>query len=128
MHIMFRLTWFATPSDVSREANDGRGPADFKISRGALDKSIVEFKLASNKHLRSNLAKQVEIYQRASDARFGLKVIVFFSDSELAKVRTILRDLRLSNSRDVILIEHGRTTSRRGQRPHNAAVALATMT
>lgn len=105
LHIMFRLTWFATPSDVSREVNDGRGPADFKISRGALDKSIVEFKLASNNHLRSNLAKQVEIYKRASDARFGLKVIVFFTEGELAKVRGILRDLDLIDNKDVILID-----------------------
>ncbi|MCD6495492.1 hypothetical protein J7K60_05485, partial [Candidatus Bipolaricaulota bacterium] len=37
VHIMFRLVWFGTPSDVSREVNDGRGPADFKISRGAAD-------------------------------------------------------------------------------------------
>ena len=45
LHILFRLTWFATFSDVSREVNDGRGPADFKISRGSLDKTIFEFKL-----------------------------------------------------------------------------------
>jgi hypothetical protein len=48
LQLLFRLTWFATPSDVGREVNDGRGPVDFKISRGALDKSLVEFKLASN--------------------------------------------------------------------------------
>ncbi len=48
LQLLFRLTWFATPSDVSREVNDGRGPVDFKISRGSLDKSLVEFKLASN--------------------------------------------------------------------------------
>jgi hypothetical protein len=32
LHILYRLTWFATPLDVSREVNDGRGPADYKIS------------------------------------------------------------------------------------------------
>ena len=47
---MFRLVWFGTPSDVTSEANDGRGPADFKVSRGAKDKTIVEYALKeSNK-------------------------------------------------------------------------------
>jgi hypothetical protein len=55
LHIMFRLTWFATMSDVSPETNDGRGPVDFKISRGSRDKTLVEFKLASNSKLKQNL-------------------------------------------------------------------------
>jgi hypothetical protein len=65
LRILFRLTWFGTPSDVSREVNDLRGPADFKVSRGAEDKTIVEFKLASNKKLAQNLMKQPEVYKRA---------------------------------------------------------------
>jgi len=33
LQILYRLTWYGTTRDVTREANDGRGPADFKISR-----------------------------------------------------------------------------------------------
>ncbi len=55
LQLLFRLTWFASPSDVSSEVNDGRGPVDFKISRGSIDKSLVEFKLASNTKLQRNL-------------------------------------------------------------------------
>jgi len=77
VHILFRLTWYYTPSDVSREVNDGRGPADFKVSRGASDKTLVEFKLASNTQLKRNLQKQLVIYQKASDAGAGYKVIIF---------------------------------------------------
>jgi hypothetical protein len=80
LQILFRLTWFATPSDVSSEVNDGRGPVDFKISRGSLDKSLVEFKLASNSKLRRNLEKQVEIYKAASNAPNALKVILYFTE------------------------------------------------
>lgn len=105
LHILFRLTWFATPSDVSREVNDGRGPADFKISRGSLDKSIVEFKLASNTSLRGNLERQVEMYKRASDAQHGLKVIVYFTQEELERVTAILRDLRLAGDPNIVLID-----------------------
>lgn len=105
LQLLFRLTWFATPSDVSREVNDGRGPVDFKISRGSLDKSLIEFKLASNTKLQRNLEKQVEIYKAASDVPNALKVILFFNDKERAKVLAILRDLGLEKNLDVILID-----------------------
>ncbi len=112
VHILFRLIWFGTPSDVSREVNDGRGPVDFKISRGAVDKTLVEFKLASNSQLKRNLEHQVEIYQRASDSRRSIKVIVYRSVAELKKVERILKDLKLIDSPDVILID-GRMDNKR---------------
>jgi hypothetical protein len=99
------LTWFASPSDVTREANDGRGPVDVKISRGAADKTLVEFKLASNSHLRRNLERQAEIYQRASDADRAIKVIFFFTDAERRKVVSILEDLKIADSPDIVLID-----------------------
>ena len=48
LQIIYRLTWFATDLDVNREPNNGRGPVDYAISRGAKDKTLVEIKLASN--------------------------------------------------------------------------------
>ncbi len=105
LQVMYRLVWFGTPSDVSREANDGRGPADFKVSRGARDKTIVEMKLAKNTQLKRNLQKQAEIYQKASDAMRAIKAIVFFTEDELARVRRILKELGLGSSKDVVLID-----------------------
>jgi len=105
LHILYRLTWHGTKMDVTREANDGRGPVDFKISRGAKDKTLVEFKLASNTQLARNLKKQVEIYQRASDAPRAIKVIVCFSDTEFERVQRILRELNLLGHRDIVLID-----------------------
>jgi hypothetical protein len=35
--------------DVNREPNNGRGPVDYKISSGAHDKSLIEFKLAKSR-------------------------------------------------------------------------------
>lgn len=105
IQIMFRLTWFASPSDVTREANEGRGPVDFKISRGALDKTLVEFKLASNTKLAQNLAKQVEIYKKAHDTEKAIKVILFFSADEETKVHKIITDLGLSGKKHIVLID-----------------------
>jgi len=105
LHILYRLTWYATPSDISREVNDGRGPADFKASRGSVDKSIIEFKLASNTKLKRNLEKQVEIYKLASDADKGLKVIFYFTETELTRVTKILNDLGIAGDANIILVD-----------------------
>ncbi len=106
LHIMYRLTWFATPSDISREVNDGRGPADFKASRGATDKTLVEFKLAKNSRLEQNLAKQTQVYEGASDATHpSIKAIFYFSEAELHRVTNILTKLGLLGSAHVVLID-----------------------
>jgi hypothetical protein len=105
VQLLYRLTWFATPSDVNREVNNGRGPVDFKVSRGAADKSLVEFKLGSNSKLKQNLANQVEIYQKASEAKRALKVITYFKADELAKIQRILKELNMIGCEDIILID-----------------------
>ena len=105
LQILYRLTWFASTLDLSREVNDGRGPVDFKVSRGASDKSLVEMKLASNSHLRRNLERQSPIYERASDAGVTVKVILCFSTTELAKVNRILAELKMIGDPNVIVID-----------------------
>jgi hypothetical protein len=105
LHIMFRLTWCNTPSDVNREVNNGRGPSDFEISRGRFDKTIVEFKLARNSSLARNLAHQVEAYERASDSQYSYKVIVYFDDLERQRTKILLKALGLADDPHVILID-----------------------
>mgnify|MGYP001567062692 FL=1 len=105
VQIMFRLTWFASPDDVTREANEGRGPVDFKVSRGVFDKTLIEFKLASNTKLPQNLAKQVEIYKKAHDTDKAIKAILFFSADEEAKAHKIISNLGLSGEKYIVLID-----------------------
>ncbi len=105
LQLLYKLVWHGSPSDVNREVNNGRGDVDFKVSRGSADKTLVEFKLASNTKLRQNLAKQVEIYEEANDTKKSLKVIMFFTQEEEVKVRDILSDLGLAGSPNVILID-----------------------
>jgi hypothetical protein len=105
LHILYRLTWYATESDVTREANDGRGPVDFKVSRGSKDKTLVEFKLAKNSQLQKNLRYQAETYQKASDADRAIKVIIYFTAREKKRVDGILKKLSLDGHKDVILID-----------------------
>lgn len=105
LQIMYRLVWYASEMDVNREVNNGRGPVDFKISKGSSNSTLVEFKLASNSKLKNNLAKQVEVYQKANCTNRAIKVILYFSDYEYNKVVKILKDLGLYSCKDIILID-----------------------
>ena len=103
LHIMYRLACCNTISDANAEVNNGRGPVDFKLSRGRKDQTLVEFKLART--LKKNLEKQVEVYKNANDHPKAIKVIMFFSDEEHAKVLGILNDLGLTGNKDIVLID-----------------------
>lgn len=102
---MYKLTWCASIYDVNREVNNGRGPVDFKVSKGSRDKTLIEFKLASNSKLKQNMKHQVGVYEAANDTAKSIKAILYFSESEFRKVQTILAELGLSGRRDVVLID-----------------------
>jgi hypothetical protein len=107
LHVMFRLTWFADAADLdlNAEVNNGRGPVDFKVSKGKKNSNLVEFKLAKNTSLEKNLQHQVKIYEKASDTEKSIKVIMYFSDSELQRVLEILKRLKLTDCKDIVLID-----------------------
>ena len=105
LQLLFKLTWFATIFDVNAEVNNGRGPVDFKISKGDLDKTLVEFKLASNSKLKQNIANQIKVYEVANNTNQSMKVILYFTEAEHQRVVNILKDLGLSSDDDIILID-----------------------
>lgn len=105
LQLMFRLTWYASFDDVNSEVNNGRGPVDYKISRGSSDSTLVEFKLASNSKLRQNLEKQVEVYEAANNTKKSIKVILYFSESELVRVKNIMKSLKIKEGKNFILID-----------------------
>lgn len=105
LQIMFKLTWFASAFDANAEVNNGRGPADFLISYGSADKTIIEMKLASNNKLEDNLLKQAEIYTDASRATHPpIKAILYFTGAELSKVNRLLTKHGLSGKKEIVLI------------------------
>lgn len=109
LQILFRLTWFSSQYDVNREVNNGRGPVDFKISKGSSDISLVEFKLASNSQLAKNLSNQVKIYKKANQTNdkqiIGYTVIVYFTEQEYDRVWKILKQINRQNDPTIILID-----------------------
>jgi len=108
LQLLYRLTWFASPLDVNREVNNGRGPVDYKVSMGNADKTVVEFKLARNTKLKANLKNQVHIYEVANDTKSS---ILYFTDGEWELVQKIMRDLEINNAKNIVLID-GRSTNK----------------
>lgn len=60
--------------DISREPNGGNGPVDFKLSRGADFKFLVEIKLSSNPKLLDGYTSQLDAY--AASERTERKALV----------------------------------------------------
>lgn len=102
---IFRLTWYASPYDVNSEVNNGRGPADYKISFGSGDSTIVEFKLGRSSSLKNNLKNQTEIYKKASKSISDIKVILCYTIGEIKKVERILKGLGQTGAENIIIID-----------------------
>ena len=99
VHLFFGLLWCKSDFDANREVNNGRGPVDFKISYGAGDKSLIEFKLGSNSSLKRNLEKQVAVYEAANKTRTSVKVIICYTAKDQERVNRILKELSLKNEK-----------------------------
>jgi hypothetical protein len=105
LQLIFRLTWYAAAEDVNAEVNNGRGPVDYKISRGSKDSTLVEFKLGSNSKLKQNLANQVEVYKSANQTKKSIKVILYFTDKEFEKIKKALKELDIKQGKELVLID-----------------------
>lgn len=105
LKILYKMTWYASEYDFNTEVNNGRGPADAVVSKGSKDKSIAEFKLASNSKLEENLLKQAEIYKKASQAQKTLKIILCFTKSEQQKVTRIIKRNGWENEDSIVTID-----------------------
>ncbi len=104
LHLAFGLVWCGSDFDINREPNNGRGPVDFKASFGAGDKSLIEFKLGSNKQLKRNLEHQVAVYEAANQTHTSVKVIVNYSQTDEERVARILTELGLTTDESIVVI------------------------
>lgn len=105
LHIAFKLVCIDSPSSIDAEVNNGRGPVDFKLSRGASDSALIEFKLASNTQLERNIRNQVEVYEKANRTTQSLKVILFFSSVHQRRVSRMLKKIKVPDDAGIVLID-----------------------
>lgn len=75
--------------DISAEPNAGRGPVDFKLSRGYSNRATVELKLSSNSAALNGLLAQLPAYAKAEQAVHSCFVLLVTGRSR-AKVDEIV--------------------------------------
>ncbi len=76
----------ANDVDVSPEANIGRGPVDFKFSKGFHQRAALEVKLARNKRLWHGLEAQLPTYMKAEKIKLGHFLVIAHVEKELEKL------------------------------------------
>lgn len=106
LQLLFKYACTMTPSSYcfDREVNNGRGPVDFLASKGMNDRTIIEFKLASNKELEDSLQFQVEVYKKANETLKCVLVVFYFNMVELSRVHNLFNKYQtdIDNSRIII--------------------------
>lgn len=73
--------------DISREANVGRGPVDFKFSAGWRRRALIELKLMSSRKLRQGAEAQLPQYMTSERISSAYYVCVGFTEEELSEDR-----------------------------------------
>lgn len=76
--------------DLSRESNAGRGPVDFKVSKGY-----------SNRQLLHGLTKQIEAYQNAEKSRVAVYLVLDVAGprGRLTSLKNHIRTQRAAGAR-----------------------------
>lgn len=85
--------------DLSPESNAGRGPVDFKISRGSEVKVNVEMKLSTNRLLHG-YQSQLPIYDKAEKTNNSIFLIILLYNQDMRKVREVLSYKRRNETVD----------------------------
>lgn len=99
----------ANDLDLNREPNAGRGPVDFKVSKGYEARVNVEVKYSGNRGLLKGFTKQLPIYDAAERTQHSIYLIIRTTESTTT-INTILklRDEQLkkgSRVPDIILVD-----------------------
>ncbi len=72
-------------TDISREPNIGRGPVDFKFSKGYEDRVLLEVKLARNGKFWNGVTEQLPQYLKSEEVDKGVFMVIVYTDKEIEK-------------------------------------------
>ena len=73
VQLFFGLIFFGSEFDVNREVNNGRGPVDFKVSKGAVDKSLIEIK--PRRRTEVNPRQRRDSWGKGTDVQEGNEIV-----------------------------------------------------
>ena len=85
--IMWRSQCQAAGVDLSREVDMGRGPVDFKFSKGWTRRALLEVKYIESSKFFSGAEKQLPQYLKTEDISFGIYLAVGFTDNDFRPER-----------------------------------------
>jgi hypothetical protein len=96
--------------DLSPETNGGRGPVDFKISKGYNGRVLVEAKLTTSKQLLHGFEVQIEEYKKAEKTQFGIYLVIDViggSETRIQKLQKLINDSKAAGLRvpEVIFVD-----------------------
>lgn len=95
--VIARSTWIehcrARDVDLSREADCGRGPVDFKFTRGWQMRGLLEVKHLSSSQFVHGADTQLPVYLRGEKATFGIYLCIGYADRDFTDARLgLVRD------------------------------------
>lgn len=89
--VIARSTWIehcrARDIDITREADCGRGPVDFKFTRGWQMRGLIEVKHISSTQFAHGAETQLPIYLKGERARFGVYLCIGYRDRDFEENR-----------------------------------------
>ena len=85
--------------DISPEVNIGRGPVDFKMSRGSEFNAMIEMKLAKNSKFWNGLERQLPKYIDAENAKIGKFIVIAFTENDVKKLKNIRGRVAMVNDK-----------------------------
>ncbi|QEH93200.1 hypothetical protein FV141_06435 [Dermacoccus abyssi] len=92
--VIARATWIehcrARDIDISREADCGRGPVDFKFTRGWQVRGLIEVKHVSSTQFAHGAETQLPIYLKGEKAEFGIYLCIGYRDRDFEDERLAL--------------------------------------
>lgn len=75
--------------DISKEANIGRGPVDFKVASGYTRRALIEVKLARNTKFWNGLERQLPTYMTAEEVNCGVFLVIVYNDRDFDRLAGI---------------------------------------
>ena len=92
--------------DISPESNSGRGPVDFKFSKGFYAKVNVEIKYSSNSQLVHGYKKQLPTYNKAEQTDSSIFFIIKTTkaDNKIKLLKKVEEAERMKGQRVPIII------------------------
>ena len=93
---LFRMSSHSDYCEVIPESDAGDGSVDFLFVATKGDKTLIEFKLASNSNLNNTFA-QIEVYCRGHGTKNAIAVFFAFSEEEKERVREVIADHNVKN-------------------------------